>query len=189
MSGPIYTRRGDTGDTSLVGGARVPKHHPRVEAYGAIDEANAHIGLVRSALNVAAEDEANIDRILDFAQHRLFNCSSRLATPASAEGDDTPRISPEDVTRIEGYIDELSSATSPLEHFVLPGGCEQSARLHVARTVIRRAERRLTELAAREPVDEHVQSFVNRLSDLLFALARYANKVYQGGDVYWDPKI
>ncbi len=189
MTGPIYTRRGDAGKTSLVGGARVPKHDPRVEAYGTVDETNAAVGLVRASLEVAASDEADIDRMLDFVQHRLFNCASRLATPPDAESEHTPRIFAEDVTRLESFIDELTAATGELERFILPGGCEQSARLHLARTVARRAERRITELATSEPVDDHVRAFVNRLSDLLFALSRYANKTYQGGDVYWDSAL
>jgi cob(I)alamin adenosyltransferase len=189
MTGPIYTRRGDAGETSLVGGARVSKYHPRVEAYGTVDEANAAVGLVRASLEVAAPEEAEVDRMLDFVQHRLFNCSSALATPSGAETEHTPHITDADIARLEGYIDELTEATGELEHFVLPGGCEQSARLHVARTVARRAERRIVELADAEPVDDRVRAFLNRLSDLLFALARYANKTYQGGDVYWNPEI
>lgn len=189
MSGSIYTRGGDHGETSLVGGGRVPKNSTRVEAYGTIDEANAAIGLVRAKLEVAANDEADLDRVLDFVQHRLFNCSSRLATPESALSDLTPGISGEDVAFLEEQIDRLSERTADLTHFVLPGGCEDSARLHVARTVVRRAERRVLDLAADEPVDDTVLAFMNRLSDLLFAAARYTNHVYQGGDVYWDPAL
>lgn len=188
MTGSIYTRGGDHGETSLVGGSRVAKNSVRVEAYGSVDEANAAIGLVRAKLEVAAGDEADLDRVLDFVQHRLFNCSSRLATPPSVITDHTPAVSAEDVAALEDEIDRLSALTGDLTHFVLPGGCEDSARLHVARTVVRRAERRILDLADIEPVDEHVLAFVNRLSDLLFAAARYANKVYQGGDVHWDPE-
>jgi len=189
MSGKIYTRGGDHGETSLVGGSRVPKNSARVEAYGTIDEANATIGLVRAHLAVASEDEADIDRVLDFVQHRLFNCSSRLATPPGAESEQTPSISSADIAEVEAEIDRLTAATGELEHFVLPGGSDHSARLHVARTVVRRAERRVIDLAELEPVDEHVLAFVNRLSDLLFAAARYTNHVYQGGDVYWNPEL
>jgi len=189
MSGKIYTRGGDHGETSLVGGSRVAKNSVRVEAYGTVDEANAAIGLVRAELSVAASDEADIDRVLDFVQHRLFNCSSRLATPPGAETDHTPRISADDVAALEAEIDRLTAATGELEHFVLPGGCEDSARLHMARTVVRRAERRILDLAQTGPVDEHLLAFVNRLSDLLFAASRYTNHVYQGGDVYWNPDI
>lgn len=186
MSGKIYTRKGDTGTTSLVGGAHVAKNSTRVEAYGTVDEANSAIGLVRAAIEVAAEDEARLDRMLHFVQNRLFDCSSRLATPEGAESDRTPRITPEHVALLESHIDELTAATGEIDHFVLPGGSEQAARLHVARTVIRRAERRILDLAEHEPVDPQVLAFVNRLSDLLFAAARYSNLLYHAGDVFWD---
>ena len=186
MSGKIYTRAGDAGTTSLVDGTRLPKNSPRVNAYGTIDEANSAIGMVRASLEVAAEDEAELDRLLDFVQNRLFNCSSRLATPEAALDANTPGIHDGDVERLEQAIDRMTESTGDPEHFVLPGGCEQSARLHVARTVVRRAERAILDLAETEPVDPAVLKFVNRLSDVLFAAARYANKVYQGGDVYWN---
>ncbi|MDP2234664.1 MAG: cob(I)yrinic acid a,c-diamide adenosyltransferase [Actinomycetota bacterium] len=187
MSGRIYTRGGDSGETSLVGGSRVAKSSIRVEAYGSVDEANATIGLARAAIDPTTAEETDLDRMLDFAQHRLFNCSSSLATPTEARTVSTPSISAEDVMKLESEIDRLTAATSALGGFVLPGGCEQSARLHVARTVVRKAERRVIKLASVEPVDEHVIAFINRLSDLLFAAARYANGVHCGGDVYWNP--
>lgn len=187
MCGKIYTRGGDSGKTSLVGGARVAKNSIRVEAYGSVDEANATIGLARAALDPSSAEESALDQMLDFVQHRLFNCSSSLATPAEARTDATPSISTEDVTRLESEIDRLTEATSALGGFVLPGGCEQSARLHVARTVVRKAERRVLDLAHVEPVDEHLIAFINRLSDLLFAAARYTNSVQHDGDVYWNP--
>lgn len=187
MSGSIYTRGGDHGETSLVGGSRVRKNDVRVEAYGSIDEANAAVGHARAALEVAVDEEARIDRVLDLVQHRLFNCSSRLATPLGAESEHTPSLLPTDVAALEAEIDHLTSITGELTHFVLPGGCEASARLHMARTVIRRAERRILDLDAHEPVDAQVLAFVNRCSDLLFACARYMNRRHQGGDVYWDP--
>ena len=191
MTGPIYTRRGDTGETSLVGGGRVPKNSARVEAYGTVDEANSALGLARAAVSGSAfgssADEIDLDAVLAFAQHRLFNCSSRLATPPGAESDTTPSIDAADVERLERMIDELTAATGELTHFVLPGGCEAAARLHVARTVVRRSERRILDLAATEPVDPLVLKFVNRLSDLLFAAARYENR--DCGDVLWDPDL
>ncbi|MDO8987795.1 MAG: cob(I)yrinic acid a,c-diamide adenosyltransferase [Coriobacteriia bacterium] len=187
MSDRLYTRGGDFGQTSLVGGSRVAKNSVRVEAYGSMDEANSAIGLARAALDLSMAEETDLDRMLDFAQHRLFNCSSALATPTDSRTESTPRISAEDVTKLENQIDQLTAATSALGGFVLPGGCEQSARLHVARTVARRAERRVLDLANAEPVDEHVLAFINRLSDLLFAAARYVNGVNCDGDVYWNP--
>lgn len=188
MSGKIYTRGGDSGETSLANGERVAKNSVRVTAYGTVDEANSQIGMVRAALEVAVAEEAELDRMLDFVQHRLFNCSSRLATPAGSETEHTPHVSDADVERLEGYIDSLTERTSELEHFVLPGGCELSARMHVARTVVRRAERTIVDLADQESIDPVVRMFVNRLSDLLFAMARFANRMYQGGDVYWKPE-
>lgn len=191
MTGPIYTRRGDSGETSLVGGARVPKNSERVEAYGTVDEANSAVGLARAAITTdafgASPDDIDLDGILGFVQHRLFNCSSRLATPPGAESERTPAVTPDDVTRLEAAIDALTAATGELDHFVLPGGCEAAARLHVARTVVRRAERRILDLDAHEPVDDHVLAFVNRLSDLLFAAARYENRAC--GDVVWDSSL
>jgi len=188
----IYTRAGDTGETSLVGGARVAKNSTRVEAYGSIDEANCCVGHARAALEVAAEDDLRLDVMLDFVQHRLFDCSSLLATPASvrAQREGGPAIVPGDVERLEGWIDELTVAIGEIDHFVLPGGCEEACRLHVARTVVRRAERRIHDLVAEQPdeVDRQVLAFVNRLSDLLFTMARYANHVYGAGDVFWDPR-
>ncbi len=188
----IYTRTGDTGQTSIVGGTRVPKNSPRVEAYGSVDEANSCVGLARAALEVAAEEDLRLDVILDFVQHRLFDCSSLLATPASvrAERADGPAIVPGDIERLEAWIDELADAVGEIDHFVLPGGCEEACRLHVARTVVRRAERRIHDLAAEQPgeVDQQVLKFVNRLSDLLFTMARYANHAYGAGDVFWDAR-
>lgn len=187
MSGPIYTRDGDEGETSLANGARVSKNSARVAAYGAIDEASSHVGLVRAALEVAVPEEATLDRMLDFVQHRLFNCAGRLAMPDESANERTPDITPEDIATLESFIDSLSAETGEFEHFVLPSGCELAVRLHVARTVVRRAELAILALADVEPVDRDVLAFVNRLSDLLFAMARYANLRFQGGDVFWDP--
>ncbi len=187
MSGPIYTRGGDEGETSLADGTRVPKDSLRVEAYGTIDEANAAIGLVRASLQVMVDEEALLDRILEFVQQRLMNCASRVATPEESTTATTPVITTEDVQRLERSIDELLESAGEIGQFVLPTGCEEAARLHVARTVVRRAERQLVQLSKLKPVDPLVMQFVNRLSDLLFAAARYANTVYGTGDVFWDP--
>lgn len=189
MSSDIYTRSGDGGETSLVGGTRVPKNSARVEAYGTIDEANAAIGLVRTRLSHKLDHEAALDELLAFAQHRLFNCSSRLATPDDAVSESTPVITPDDVARLEGGIDHYMTEAGELTGFVLPGGCELGARLHVARTVVRRAERMILDFAQEEAVDTDLLAFVNRLSDLLFAMARFANFAYLGGDVYWDADL
>ncbi|MDP2182700.1 MAG: cob(I)yrinic acid a,c-diamide adenosyltransferase [Actinomycetota bacterium] len=187
MSGPIYTRRGDEGETSLADGSRVTKNSARVAAYGTLDEANSAVGLARACLEMLAEDDRELDAILDFAQHRLFNCSSNTATPTQAVGDATPVVTPDDVTVLEAAIDRFMSATS-VEGFVLPFGCESAARLHVARTVVRRAERSLLDLAEEDAVDSDVLAFVNRLSDLLFAAAIFANERGGCGNIYWDPE-
>ncbi len=188
----IYTRRGDAGETSLADGTRVPKNSARVEAYGTVDEANSAVGLARAALRIAAPEELALDRMLDFVQHRLFDCSSLLATPAAARpaGHRHPAIHAEDVERLECWIDELTASLGEIDHFVLPAGSEAAARLHVARTVVRRAERRIIELSADEPgeVDPQAFAFVNRLSDLLFTMARAANRVSGSGDVFWDAR-
>jgi len=187
----IYTRTGDKGETSLVGGSRVAKNSSRVEAYGTVDEANSCVGHARAVLETAADD-LRLDAMLDFVQHRLFDCSSLLATPADVRAARTggPAIQAEDIAQLESWIDELTSAAGEIDHFVLPAGCEEACRLHVARTVVRRAERRVIDLASESPaeVDPAVRTFINRLSDLLFTMARYANHVYGAGDVFWDAR-
>lgn len=176
----IYTRRGDSGDTSLADGSRVRKDSVRVEAYGAVDEANSAVGLAR----VATVDDRT-EALLRFAQHRLFNCSAALASPNPSHG----AVTAEDVSALESTIDELEGRTATLTGFVVCSGCEAAARLHVARTVVRRAERRITTLAADEPVDPLVLAFVNRLSDALFAAARYANAVTGTGEELWSRDV
>lgn len=183
MSSNIYTRGGDRGQTSLVDGSRVSKGCPRVEAYGTVDEANSWIGLARAEVT----DDA-LDRALTFLQHRLFNCSSHLATPPSS-GVTTPEVSAEDVAYLEQAIDRFEAATGPLTHFVLPGGTVTASRLHVARTVCRRAERRLVSLADVEQVDPTVLKLVNRSSDFLFSAARYANHLAGVEDPTWDSAV
>lgn len=190
MSGPIYTRRGDTGETSLASGARVPKNSARVEAYGTIDEANSAIGLARAALTEAAAHHptlAGLDATLAFVQNRLFDCASNLATPAEDASESTPRVTAADTATLERAIDEMTAEMGEIDHFVLPAGCEPAARLHVARTTIRRAERRILDLADAEPVDADVLAFANRLSDLLFTAARFVNHTCGAGDVFWEP--
>ncbi|MDZ4170423.1 MAG: cob(I)yrinic acid a,c-diamide adenosyltransferase [Coriobacteriia bacterium] len=178
----IYTRRGDAGTTSLVDGSRVPKSSARVEAYGTVDEANSAVGLARACVT-----DARLDDVLHFIQQKLFNCSSSLATPASARSSHTPVITADDITALERAVDRFEEKTGPLEHFVIEAGCEASARLHLARAIIRRAERRTVVLAATEDVDEQVLAFMNRCSDALFAGARYANALAGAGDELWDP--
>ena len=183
MGASLYTRRGDAGETSLVGGSRVPKNSLRVEAYGALDEANSWVGVARACTAHPVLAEA-----LTFLQHRLFNCSSNLATPPG-EGATPPTIATEDVAFLERAIDHFEERSGALTGFILPGGNQCAAFLHVARTVMRRAERRLVSLAAEEQVDPMVKKFINRASDFLFAAARYSNFVQSRSDAYWDKEI
>jgi len=181
----IYTRTGDTGDTGLFGGERVRKDDLRVRAYGAIDEANAAIGTAR-----AAGPGAEIDAVLALLQHHLFDLGAELATPPSAPSSATahaPHVTPEWVAALEGDIDRFEGVLPPLRAFILPGGTPAAAALHVARTVVRRAERDIVALAAQAPVNPHLLAFVNRLSDLLFVLARAANHAAKQADVTWSP--
>lgn len=180
MPGRIYTRTGDRGETSLTDGTRVPKDAVRVEAYGAVDEANAWVGAARSFTG-----DRRLDRTLAFVQHRLFNCSSNLATPPGGELT-PPRVTDDDVAFLETAIDGFEAVTGRLSAFILYGGSRTAGLLQVARTVCRRAERRLVTLAASESVDPLVLKFVNRASDFLFAAGRYANHVEGKADVKWN---
>ncbi|KRA80500.1 cob(I)yrinic acid a,c-diamide adenosyltransferase [Altererythrobacter sp. Root672] len=178
----IYTRTGDDGTTGLVDGSRLPKHSARLEAVGAVDEANSVLGWAVLALKVSEAETAV--RI----QNDLFDLGADLATP----GDDfTPsdmvlRIVPAQVTWLESLIDEANEALEPLRSFILPGGSEASARLHLARAQARRAERAMTALATEEPVNPAALAYINRLSDYLFVVARAANSD-GSGDVLWKP--
>ena len=178
---PIHTGRGDDGTTSLGDGERVPKTDPRVEAFGALDEACSAVGVARSF----ADDEMIRD-VLRFVQQRLMNCASRLAVPAGGHTDPTVDALDEDVAFIERSIDFLEECTGPLDHFILPGGCTLAAQLHSARTVIRRAERRVVALGPAADRDQAAARLLNRCSDLLFAMARYANQQVSRTDVAWD---
>jgi cob(I)alamin adenosyltransferase len=177
----IYTRGGDGGETSLTDGSRVPKHALRVAAYGTVDEANAVIGLVR--LHAPAPEDAMLARI----QNDLFDLGADLSTPETgrkAEG--ALRIVPAQVARLEQEIDTLNAGLAPLASFVLPGGSPASSYLHLARTVVRRAERLLSALAAAEPISPESLKYLNRLSDHLFVLSRHLND-RGAGDVLWKP--
>jgi len=177
----IYTRGGDRGQTSLGDGGRVAKHDLRVAAYGTVDEANAVIGLAR--LHTQAAEDAMLARI----QNDLFDLGADLCRPGDDPDEvDTLRVQPRQVTRLESEIDDLNAALEPLGSFVLPGGRPAAAYLHQARTVVRRAERLTTELAAREPVSPVAIQFLNRLSDHLFVLARHLNDRGRA-DVLWVP--
>ncbi|HZH25684.1 MAG TPA: cob(I)yrinic acid a,c-diamide adenosyltransferase [Azospirillaceae bacterium] len=177
----IYTRGGDKGKTSLGDGRRVPKHELRVAAYGTVDEANAAIGIAR--LHADAATDAMLARI----QNDLFDLGADLCTPEQADPPYPPlRIVDAQVERLEREIDALNAGLRPLNSFVLPGGTPCAAYLHLARTVVRRAERMMTELAEVEPVGAPALKYINRLSDHLFVLSRHVNDG-GAGDVLWVP--
>ncbi len=167
----IYTKTGDKGDTSLFGGHRVPKDAPRIEAYGTVDELNSVLGIVRSD-----GTDADIDAILETIQQDLFALGADLATPRSV-GKDVRRFTTEDTHPLERIIDKLEESLQPLDRFILPGGSSTASSLHFARTVCRRAERAVVRLSRSEDVGEGTTIYLNRLSDLLFVLARHANRL------------
>jgi cob(I)alamin adenosyltransferase len=197
----LYTRSGDDGTTGLFGGGRVSKDHPRVEAYGAVDELNAAIGL--AAAEVARESRetgsggarADSTRLLQLLAHifadlqsRLFDIGADLATPEGSKQEaKILRISDAQVAEVEKWIDEIDGGNAPMKSFVMPGGTELAARLHIARTICRRAERAMIRLRHTEPVSGGAIVYINRVSDMLFAMARRANKEAGIADVPWVP--
>ena len=177
----IYTRGGDKGETSLGDGARVAKHDLRVTAYGTVDEANAAIGLAR------LHADGKVDAMLGRVQNDLVDVGADLCTPEHPEPKHPPlRVSAGQVERLEHEIDAINAELAPLTSFVLPGGTPAAAYLHMARTVVRRAERDVTRLAQAEEVNPQAVRYLNRLSDLLFVLARHVND-NGGRDVLWTP--
>ena len=184
----LYTRTGDDGTTGLFSGTRVSKDHPRIEAYGTVDEFNAVLGLVMSACRRDDAFERRLLEIFAQVQSRLFDIGADLATPEGATNSARiVRIDEAHVAEVEGWIDEIDALNPPLRAFVMPSGCELAARLHLARTVCRRAERLMVSLGQLEPVGAGPLRYVNRLSDLLFAMARRANHAAGVGDVPWVP--
>ncbi len=176
----IYTKTGDRGDTSLFGGQRVPKDALRIEAYGTVDELNSALGLAR-----AENTDAHIDGILEEMQNELFELGADLATPLSVEKGKVKRIELKDVQGLEKVVDDLQERLKPLRNFILPGGSPVAARIHFARTVCRRAERAVVRLSRNEDIGNTVVIYLNRLSDLLFVLARYANSRAGVPEVKW----
>jgi len=181
----IYTRTGDKGDTGLFGGARVRKDDLRVEAYGTIDEANASIGV-----SLAHCESPFVRQVLEQVQHDLFTLGAELAAvPGSETRLGIPLIADADAIRLERAIDEAEQPLPPLMNFVLPGGPPDAAALHLARTVVRRAERRVLSLSAREAVRSEIVIYLNRLADLLFVLARRAVHERAGAaESAWAPR-
>jgi cob(I)alamin adenosyltransferase len=176
----IYTKSGDKGDTSLFGGQRVPKDAQRIEAYGTVDELNSVLGIVR-----ADAPGKELDDILGIIQDQLFVLGADLATPRSHEHKGLRRIGAKEAEVIEETIDRVEKHLKPLKSFILPGGSPVAARLHFARTVCRRAERAVVRLSRNEDIGDDCMIYLNRLSDLLFVLARYANHSANVTEVKW----
>ncbi len=178
----LYTATGDKGTTSLVGGKRIAKSDARLEAYGTIDELNAHIGLLRQMGN-----HPDDDTLLLFIQNKLFVVGSYLATDTEyTQLREASRMSPEEIKKIEHRIDTLDSLVPTLNAFLLPGGTASAAQAHSCRTVCRRAERRICQVAQEVKVDECILQFVNRLSDYFFVLARFNNNIAHHEEIFWD---
>jgi cob(I)alamin adenosyltransferase len=170
----IYTRTGDDGSTGLSGGERIPKDHPRIEAIGAIDELNSAIGVV-----ITHALPADVGSMLTAIQHTLFDLGGELSMP------ETVCIHGDQTTRLEQWLDTLNAELPPLREFILPGGTPAAATCHLARAICRRAERRLHTLSQQEPVNPAAVGYLNRLSDLLFVIARELNRVAGKPDVFW----
>src|SRR5215469_5074284 len=186
----VYTRQGNQGQTGLVGGQRVPKDDPRIEAYGTVDEVNAFLGTARATVNTLAAQEprlAVLGAILLRVQHELFNLGSILATLPEDVHPRQPRLTDAEVAGLEKGMDAMNEGLPPLRSFVLPGGSRVDAELHIARTVCRRAERACVALGRVESVPPETIRYLNRLSDALFVWARWAAHVGGAGETLWEP--
>lgn len=186
----IYTKTGDTGRTALFGGTKVPKHHIRIESYGTIDELNSWLGLIRDQ-----EIDSHTKEILERIQRSMFTAGAMLATdPGKAvlkgggERLNITKIRSEDVELLEREIDQMNENLPPMTHFILPGGHSTVSYCHIARTVCRRAERIMSLLHDQEPIDGQVLSYINRLSDYLFVLARKLSHNLKAQEVKWIPE-
>ncbi len=180
----IYTKKGDTGKTSLIGGTRVPKHHIRIEAYGTVDELNAWIGLLRDQ----ALEPTDVALLIEI-QDRLFTLGSILANDAEKSRMKLPEIHEADVQKLEGAIDKMNETLPEMRSFVLPGGHTVVSYAHIARCVCRRAERCTTLLATEVEIDPLVVKYLNRLSDYLFVLARKLVFFFDVSETPWQPKM
>ncbi|MFA6234479.1 MAG: cob(I)yrinic acid a,c-diamide adenosyltransferase [Bacteroidota bacterium] len=176
----IYTKTGDGGETALFGGRRVGKDSARIEAYGTVDELNAFLGLAHAA----SPDE--IAALIVAVQNELFVLGADLATPLDNRNAEVARIEDRHVAMLEERIDHMEEQLEPIRYFILPGGSEIAARLHVCRTVARRAERLIVHLSTMEEINEFDLHYINRLSDFFFVLSRYANQLQGRNDVRWQ---
>jgi cob(I)alamin adenosyltransferase len=176
----IYTKTGDNGETSLIGGTRVPKHHIKIEAYGTVDELNSYIGLVRDSFH-----DTHTREVLYHIQNDLFVIGSHLAEDKSRSKMELPKIEEAQVLMMEKEMDAMNEVLPELKYFILPGGHATASHAHIARCVCRRAERCATQLAQAETVEPEVIKFLNRLSDYLFVLARYIAHKNNAEEVRW----
>lgn len=183
MSSKIYTKTGDKGETSLIGGTRLPKQHVRIEAYGNVDELNSYLGLIRDQI----QDKNSLDTLL-YIQDRLFTIGAHLANDPAKSKMKLPEMFEEDVTKLEKAIDEMDQQLPPMKSFVLPGGHTLVSHCHIARCVCRRSERAVLRLAESEKVDALQIRYLNRLSDYLFILSRYLSHQLKAVEIPWVPK-
>ncbi len=186
----IYTKTGDKGTTALFGGTRVSKHHIRIDSYGTIDELNAWLGLIRDQ-----EIASHSKKLLAVIQDKLFTIGAILATDpdkallkSGKERLNIPKINASDIELLEKEMDAMNESLPPMTHFILPGGHTTVSYCHIARTVCRRAERMATQLFEKEPFEENVLSYINRLSDYLFVLARKLSKDLKADEIKWIPE-
>lgn len=184
MAFKIYTKTGDKGETSLIGGTRVPKHHIRIEAYGTVDELNSYIGLIRDLIK---EDHPQFNLLIEI-QDRLFTIGSILAADPEKSKMKLPELSEKDIQLLENAIDEMDKHLPEMKHFVLPGGHPTISHLHIARCVCRRAERNVIHLNENAPVNELTFKYLNRLSDYLFTLSRQLAVDYKAKEIPWIPR-
>ena len=185
----VYTRSGDSGTTGLVGGKRLPKDHPRIMAYGTVDELNSVIGIV---LNFLLQKEESIHRkklgvILEAIQQKLFDVGSELATLPGDEYKGQINLKPEDTVWLEEIIDSMNEELQPLKSFILPGGTPLNSFLHLSRTVCRRAEREIIKLNQIDLVSSEIIKFINRLSDFLFVAGRWVSEKLGENEILWKP--
>ena len=179
----IYTKTGDKGQTSLIGGTRVSKHHVRIEAYGTIDELNSWIGLLHSTLPASAIN------IMPEIQDRLFTIGSLLAADPEKSRMTLPQLSPSDILLLENEIDAMNVVLPEMRSFVLPGGSIAVSQVHIARCVCRRAERYITALMEHAEIDNSILAYVNRLSDYLFVLSRRVGQLENTTEIPWKPRV
>jgi cob(I)alamin adenosyltransferase len=184
MSIKIYTKTGDKGETSLIGGTRVPKHHVRIEAYGTVDELNSHIGLVRDLIT----DKHTQFKLLVEVQDRLFTMGSILAADPEKNKMKLPELKENDIELLEKAIDEMDKTLPAMKHFVLPGGHPTISQTHIARCICRRAERCVLHLHETAPVNNLTFKYLNRLSDYLFTLSRQLAVDYKAVETPWLPR-